>query len=393
MRRVFWTVFLYAALLEIFSVLPLRTSPPKEEAKPYLIGAIHFPVSSDAAALDRLTEDAHRAGLDFLVLANLDRVFPEGTFGERHAVDLYPEVEVSTPAGHALLFYSQTSAAGMSVAKLKDVAWRHFLGDESRPGLFLVIAHPSSVFNPWDRLDRFPEGLELINLRALLERQAVDSPPSFAMSALVAPLNPYLSTLRLYQPDTRDFQGWDAMNAVSPGHFGVLATDEVSHWPILGRLGIPVPPWQQTLSATANVVFPEGPIGSTPRERRAQVYRALRDGRSAILLNAVHSFDGNDWALVCGKKEYRSGDKFALRETGCEFVVRTPPTLKYPRRLILYRDGKPEAEIASAGDVERFPVTQDGAYRLEVRVHTHSFFRILLNQEVPYLIYNPLYVR
>lgn len=393
MRRVFWTVLLYGALAEIFSVLPTRIATNPSETKPYLTGAVHFPVSPEPAALDRLSTAAHEAGLDFLVLANLDHVFPEGVFGRRHEVDLFPEIEVSTPAGHALLFYSQTSAAGMTAPKLKEIAWHHFLGGESRPGLFLVIAHPSSVFNPWDRLDRFPEGVELINLRALLERRAVDSPLSFAISALVAPFNPYLSTLRLFEPDARDLQGWDAMNAVSPGHFGLLATDEVSHWPILGRLGIPIPPWRQTLSATANVVFPEGPVAATPTERRRQVYRAIRDGRSALLLHAVHPFEGNDWALVCGKKEYRSGDKFALRESGCEFVVRTPPSLKYPKHLVLYRDGKPEAEIASAGDVERIPVTQDGAYRLEVRVHTHSLFRILLNQEVPYLIYNPLYVR
>ncbi len=393
MRRLIWTALLYVALVEIFSVLPTRTPVSTNRPRSYLSGAIHFPVFNEPAALDRLSQDARLAGLDFVVLANLDQVFPDGVFGTRNGVDLFPETEVSTPAGHALLFYSQTSAAGMGPEKLKEIAWNHFLGTQSRPGLFLVIAHPSGVFHPWDRLDRFPEGIELINLRSLVERRAFNNPFSFAMSAAMAPFNPFLATLRLYEPDARDLQGWDAMNAVSPGHFGVLATDEVSLWPVLGRLGIPLPPWTQTLSATSNIVFPEGAVGSTPRERRAQIYRAIRDGRSALLLHAIHPFDGNDFALVCGKKEYRSGDKFALREAGCEFVVRTPATLQGPKRLILYRDGRPEAEIASAADVERFPLTHDGAYRVEVRVQRHSLLRILLNQEVPYLIYNPLYVR
>jgi hypothetical protein len=57
------------------------------------------------------------------------------------------------------------------------------------------------------------------------------------------------------------------------------------------------------------------------------------------------------------------------------------------------REGRKFAEVTNANDVERIAVDQDGAYRLEVWVKQASRFRLLLNREVPYLYYNPLYVR
>lgn len=110
-------------------------------------------------------------------------------------------------------------------------------------------------------------------------------------------------------------------------------------------------------------------------------------------MHAVHPFNGNDWSLVCGKNEYRSGDKFALRQAGCEFVVRTPKTLVAPRKIVLLRGGEVVWSTTTTNQVERIPVEKDGAYRLEVWVKQHTLFRALLNREVPYLFYNPLYVR
>lgn len=396
MVRWFWILFLYLALFEIFSILPARVKPGSTGEGPlFVTGAIHVPVSGSqsSAKLDRLAKAAKRSDLDFVVAANLDRAFAPGTAGHHNGVDIFTEFEASTPAGHALLFYSHTDAAKLSDKQLKDLAWRHFLGSESHRGVFVVVAHPSSYFTPWERLDRFPDGIELINLRSLVEFQATESPLSFALTALTAPLNPYLAALRLFEPNARDFRGWDAVNAVSPGHFGVVATDDLSDWPLVDRLGVPLPPWERTLKVASNVVFPESTLSEDFAVRRSQIYRALREGRSALLFQAIHPFDGNDWTLTCGAKQYRSGDKFALREKGCEFVVRTPSTLGMQKRLVLWRDGAVVSEVASAKDEERIAVDHDGAYRLEVWVKAASLLRVLLNREIPYLFYNPMYVR
>jgi hypothetical protein len=398
LSRIFWIALPYLIIVEVFSVMPLRVPQTKNRSgvsPPFLTGAVHLPVGRGdlGKKLDRIAAAARNAGLDFLVLANQDKVFPESAAGSRGGVDLFTEMEATTPAGHALYFYSHTTAAGSSAKKLKEMAWRHFLGTETHKGAFLVVAHPSSVFAPWERLDRFPDGIELINLRSLVERQAFDSPLAFALTIAVGPFNPYLSALRLFDPVARDLRGWDAVNEVSPGHFGLVATDDLSDWPMVDRTGFAIPPWETTLKVASNVVFPDGPVAASFADRRAQIYRALEQGRSALLFHAVHPFEGNDWSLSCGGKTYRSGDKFALRVPGCEFVVKLPPTLKFKRKIVLLRDGAVAAEINSAKDEERIPVDQDGAYRLEVWVKESSAMHLLLDREIPYLFYNPLYVR
>ncbi len=396
MTRVFPSLILAALLFEIYSVLPLRVTEYDEGSPPYIAGSVHVALSPGSARqpiLDQIAAAAERSRLGFVVLATQDKTLPESVAGTRRGVDFYPEMEISTPSGHALVFFSHTAAATLAGPRIRELGWNHFLGKESRAGMFVVAAHPSSVFHPWERLDRMPEGVELINLRSLVERHAFDSPLSFALTLAVSPFNPYLGALRLYQPFSRDFVGWDATNTVNPGHFGIVATDDLSDWPGLNRFGLLFPPVNQTLAVASTIVFPDGPLSTNFDQRRKQVYRSLREGKSALLMQAIHPFEGNDWTMTCGKKEYRSGDKFALREPGCEFVIRTPDTLPNRKRLVLLRDGEAVAEIPAARQVERVPVDKDGAYRLEVWVKQASLFRVLMNREVPYLLYNPLYVR
>ncbi len=393
--RIFWIAIPYLLLLEIFSVLPLRVNEDRRGSPPFLTGAVHLPVGRGELnnKLERLAAAAQKAHLDFVVLANQDKVFPTDAAGTRYGVDLFTEMEATTPAGHALYFYSHTPAAGSSAKRLKEMAWRHFQGTETVKDAFLVVAHPSSVFTPWERLDRFPDGIELLNLRSLVEHQAFDSPFSFALTILAGPFNPYLSALRLFEPVTRDLRGWDAVNAVSPGHFGLVATDDLSDWPLVDRIGFPIPPWEQTLKVASNVVFPEGEVATNFAQRRNQIYSAIRQGHSALLFNAIHPYGGNDWTLECAGKTHRTGDHAVLQGKACEFVVKLPPSLKYPRKLVLVRDGALFAEILNARDEERFAVDQDGSYRLEVWVKEASLLHVLLDREIPYLFYNPLYVR
>ncbi len=394
MRHLFWSLILILVCFELFSLLPPRIERTPQDDPPFLTGAVHipFPIRGDSNRVQKLTRFARKAQLDFLVLANLDETLPTELAGTHHGIDIFTEFEAATPAGHTLLFYSHTTAAALPKNKLKELAWRHFLGTDSRPGIFSVVAHPSSVFTPWERFDRIPDGIELINLRSLLERQAFDSPLSFGFTLLTWPFNPYLTALRLWEPNIRDFKGWDAINTVSPGHFGMIATDDLSDWPILGKLGTWLPQWDQTLGVAANVVFPEEKVSEDFAERRSQIYRALRHGRSALLFQAIHPFSGNDWSLQCGEKTYRSGDKEAQLRAGCEFVVKTPATLSVPKRLVLWKDGSVAQEISVSQPIERIKVEEPGIYRLEVWVKQKTLFRVLLDKEVPYLFYNPLYI-
>ena len=379
-------------LVELYSVM--RPQHPRGIRDGFSIsGALHVSAGDGSAkrALE-ISEAARRSGLEFVVFADLDRTLTKAQIPSPTGVDFYPEIELSTPAGHALFFHSHTPAAGSSVKHLRELAWSQYLGDESVPGAFVVVAHPSSLFQPWERLDRYANGIELMNLKSLLEQQILNRPASFALAFLLAPLNSYLALLHLYDFPEHERRAWDASHTLSPGHFGIIGTDESAQMPWLDKVGIRIPPIRLALGAASTSVFLSEPRSENFEERRRQIYSALRAGHSAMVLHALHPFAGNDWKAVCGIHSYRAGDRFAL-SPGCEFQVRLPPTLSGSKRLVLLRDGVAVEERPGAANEEAFRLETPGVYRLEVWVKQTSAFRLALNREVPYLLYNPLHVR
>jgi hypothetical protein len=398
MRRIVFTSLIFLAGLEIYSIFPLRVPSEKGPEKtlekkidvPFLVGALHVPLRGDpVSTADALAGEAARKGLDFLVLSNLDAKLPDSLAGEHHGVDIFTEMEASTPAGHAVYFYSHTPDAALSAAELKTQAWRHYNGLSATPGAFLIVAHPSSPTVPWGRLDRSAEGIELFNVRSLIETSAVEAPMGFLTTLLVAPFNAYLSSLRLSAPNLRDLRGWDAVNTLSPGHFAVVATDELADWPGVGDvLGNRSPP----IAMATNVLFPTAALSPDFPTRRKQIYSTLRQGKSALLFQAIHPFQGNGWSLVCGETAFRSGASVPF-SSGCEFRISTPSSLSLPRIIKLVRDGETVHSISSSQTEERFTLEKPGAYRVEVWVKQTTLLGFLLGAEVPYVFYNPLYVR
>ncbi len=387
MRRFVFTSLLFIALIEIFSVLPLRV-PLEKGDLPYLVGALHVPLRGNpAAATEILAEQAALHGLDFIVLSDLDKKLPDSVAGEHHGVDVFTEMEASTPAGHATYFFSHTPDAGLSALELKAQAWRHYNGLAATPGAFLVVAHPSSPSVPWGRLDRSAEGIELFNLRALVEQNAVENPLGLATTLLLAPFSAYLSALRLSAPNVRDLKGWDAVNSLSQGHFATVATDDLFDWPGIRRLhGTP------PIAVATNVLFPPATLSSDFATRRKQIYSAIREGKSALLFQSIHPFQGNAWELVCGGTVSRSGSTVPFT-AGCEFLVNTPASLPFSRTIKLIRDGETVYSINSGQTQERFALDKPGSYRVEVWVEHTTLMGFFQGAEVPYVFYNPLYVR
>ncbi|MBY0370127.1 hypothetical protein K2X33_05535 [bacterium] len=391
LRHLIFSGLLIVALVEVYSVLPARRLKVSRQPK-HASGAIHVSAGDLGPVRARqLAKAAARAGLDFVIFADLDRTLESTALPGDEGVDLFSEIEVPTPAGHALYFYSHTDLAGSTPKRLRELAWKHYLGGESVGGSFLVVAHPASLFKPWERLDRYSEGVELINLKSQLEQQMLNRPLSFAVAFALAPLNSYLALMHLYDFPEREIQAWDASHPVSPGHFGIVGSDESSQMPWLDKAGLTLPPTELALGAASNAIILDAPLAKTATERQTQIYQALKEGRSAMVLHAIHPFEGNDWFVQCGEKQYRVGARFPWSQ-GCEMHVETPPGLGH-KRIVFVRDGQKIAERTAAKPSETLALEGPGVYRVEVWVRQTSLLRLALNREAPYLMYNPLYVR
>lgn len=399
MNPTIWTAIVLFLIVEVFSLLPPRWTPaPKQPTPlPFLTGVAHLHTifsGEGGGSPKHIVEAARQAGIDFVIITDLDttRARREGFEGTFEGIDLFVEMEVATPAGHVLAFYSHTGSRNLPDKDIAEMAWRHYQSGETRDGIFLTVSHPSHVKLPWNRLDRYPEGIELINFDAVWQRAFSDSFLDFSLTAAILAFNPYLAALRFYEPYPKDLVAWDNMNALSHGHFAILGHDTQEKLHLTREWSLEWPTYHDAFRVAANVVLLSEPPPEKFEDRREVIYRAIREGRLAIVFQAIHPFEGNGWQLRCGDNSYRSGDDAPLKD-GCEFVVDTPPELPYRKIVRLWKDGELSAETTSPESRVSFPARAPGMYRVEVLAAPTTLFRALLRRPTPYVIYNPIYVR
>lgn len=395
--RRYRTLLLFGiVLIEMYLLRPLRFEPTPENPKPYVLGAIHLhsQYSDGGGSIAEIATAAERAGLDFIVLTdhNTSAARREGFEKRMGSVDVFVEMEASLAAGHLLTFYSHTPARDLEDETVRNLSWKHFLGEGHTPGLFVVVAHPTNIKNPWTRLDRVAEGLEVVNFDSNWQFQLANSVLGFSLTAALIPFNNFLSALRFFQHNPKDFQAWDTWNSVQPGRIGILAHDTHAKLKLNDEISLRWPDYLPTFRLAANVVLLDAPLPQNFEQRKKMIYTALSKGRLAFVYHAIHPFRGNHWNLQCPNHNYIPGDTLPF-SPGCEFVISTPSTLQFTKRIKLIRDGELAFDIATRDHEIRLPLSTPGSYRLEVWVNSHTPLYLLLGSARPYVIYNPIYVR
>lgn len=396
MKHWILSAFLGLFLFEVFSVLPSRTiSHPTGESPEFISGLINVQphASSEAPNIPELARLAKENGHSFAIFADQDSVEGRSLGLEKNyeGFDAFIEVESTTPSGDLLVFFSHTDLEKASPKEISKAAYERFQGNLSKPDLFLSVSHPSHNKRPWTQLDRFPDGMEVINFDSLFWRKLISNPLDFFGLSLLYPLNPFMTALRVAQPYPKDIANWDNMNSLEPRHFGILSSqfNLKVHWP---KLNLSWPNYRDIFRLGSNVVFPNEPLASNFQQRKKQIYRWIKEGRLAMVFQAIHPFSGNDFYLKCPRGSYRSGEVYRGDPSTCEFVVKSPSTLPYSAKLRLFRNGELQKEIILNDSETHLPVTGTGQFRVEMLVRPHSFFWILLRKWVPYVLYNPIFI-
>jgi hypothetical protein len=390
------TLVLILFLIELFSVMP----PKKKEETPsdahvYKgILHVHSTFSDGGSSPDEIAKAAGAAGADFVLLTDHNTTQSRAAFEKRYGnVDLFVEMEASTPGGHTISFSSLSDAKVLPDQGIVDISFKHFLGTETRKDFFVALAHPSNIKNPWNRLDRHADGYELVNFDSTWQRLLSDSVLGFFTTLGIYPLNNYLAALRFFDIYKKDLTTWDEMTSTGPGRFAYLAHDTHAKLKINNDWWWKWPGYEETFRLASNVIFLDSPPAEDFAARKAQVYSSLRQGKLAIAFHSIYPFQGNDWQLKCGEKFSRVGASVSLSSGPCLFEVRVPEEIPYPVILKLVRNGQVMHEVETRAALTSFPVEQSGVYRLEVWVRARSLFHLFLSKDVPYVLYNPIYLR
>ncbi|MCB0417762.1 MAG: hypothetical protein KDD39_08940 [Bdellovibrionales bacterium] len=386
--RLLWWLLPVVFFFELFSLVPNRTPLKKGN---YVRGVyhVHSNFSHDATgSIERIAEAANAANLDFVVVTDHNtleahRLKLDKTYG---SVDLFVETEASLPMGHAVSFVSHTTAEGMKDEDIEKQSLRQI--EQKTPiaaGSFQIIAHPTNVKRPWERLDLFAKGVEVVNLDSIWREQLNADWGSTLFTALLYPLNQFVSMLRLLRVNPKNFQIWDNMNSVSKNHVGLLAHDTHENVQLGKGVHVLWPTYRETFKLASNIVYLDEPQASTFEARRQQLYEQIGKGRVAFVFDYLYPFQDSDWIVRCGERSARCGEQLAFAEGGCTSEVKTPEGFPYPLVVKLLRNGR------AIEDTTR--LSEPGAYRVEVWARVHSRFSVLVDDLIPFAFYNPIYVQ
>ena len=372
------------ALIELYSVLP-PAAPDNARPRsnwPYLNGVVHVHsiFSNDGGgSIADLMSAARNTGMDFVVLTdhNSSEARRHGFEHSYSGSDLFVEMEVSTPAGHLVTFFSQTPARSLPDSKIVDLSWSHLLKREVTSGIFISVAHPSNLRTPWTSLDKYSEGMEIFNFDSVWQRQLDSSTMDFSITALLFPVNRFLSAIRLFEFYPKDLSTWDAMNTISIGHFGVLGHDTHEKLILNKAHHLRWPDYELTFKLASTLVIKPDPLPADFEARKRAIYENIRRGRVAVAFQLLYPVAGNDWFISClGKPPERAGAQVALTKA-CHFTVTLPKGFPYTARLRLWKDGLMHQEVLTREEFTNLPVNAPGAYRMEVMVPMNTAGKLL----------------
>lgn len=287
--------------------------------------------------------------------------------------------EVTTSAGYLLLLNpardAPVAARGFGLADLLD----RYRAAES----IVLLAHPDHPRLGWR--DEVPalDGVEVVDVFD----QVVAAPVYRQLMGLIAyPANPVMAILSVVHWPRRVLARWDRMARERPT-IGVLGLDAHGGIELTEETGVRFPS-HETSFRLGQLHF----VTRVPLERdeadRTRVYRAMRAGQF------YNAFDGFASAAGFGFEAHDAGQVALMGETvrlspGLTLEVRVPPVGESVVRLL--RDGAAVHEAAGAPTM-RLPVTEPGAYRVEVDLQA-NLFPIAAARAMPWIFSNAIYVR
>lgn len=324
-------------------------------------------LSNGLSAPSEVITDAKLAGLDFLILTDLnsfDSVEPLNgyhgnlfvmTGGEYSFLDarllyynLNPEFKFSNSSEAALYF---TDLLSQNENDSKDS--------------LVVLAHPFTNKPTWT--GSYPSGLdgiEVLNPKSISSKAWLRSKASVIWSFLVYPFNPRYSFLRLFREPSEEIALWDQLstNQNMLAFSGADASAKAVPW---ADYLLKFPSYQKSFEITSNHILLNSELTGSYTKDRLKIFNALKKGNFYLSLDLLGDPKGFV-AYVEGKdKVHMMGERFPFQKN-LKIKARLPIEPKDFYEIVLVKNG--ERDYTVNQKTMEFVIPEPGVYRIIVRV-------------------------
>jgi hypothetical protein len=327
---------------------------------------VHTSLSTGSLPPKDVIEAASELGFDFLFLTEVN-TFPTPKF-----LDAYHGTLLTITAGEysyldsRLLFYNGAEDQPPEQRGQSQVFFSDRLSHEAtfKDG-FVILAHPFLKGQKWT--GDFPVGLrgvEILNLKKVLDEAWTNSKLSSIGSLLMYPFNPHLALIRLYLYPDREIDLWDDLNSKQKT-IAMFGADATAKAVIASGVSIEFPSYKTSLAIGSNHVLLKSELTGDYEKDRNKILKAIFDGQFYVAMDIIANPKGFYAEVKDARQTYPMGSELKLgKET--KLIVELPRGLEAPFEIQLFKDGKVH-EISNRKST-KFNITSPGAYRAVVRV-------------------------
>jgi len=390
---IFYFVYgFYISQYEI-SVIPKRLKP--ESASGYYdyrgVINVHSNISIGSSPPSQIAAAAKSAGLDFMVLTDLN------AFNTSIPNDSYSQNVLFLSGGKysyldsRLIFYSPNKSLigtnlGEAQIRLADMLTQKEGGNRDS---LLVLAHPFKLGFSWTGdLPHGLDGIEVLNVKSLSVQAWQHSKASVIWSFLVYPFNPEFSLARLFMEPTDELALFDKTTLQQRIYAFAGAEASARAIPLANYL-IRFPSYERNFQIATNHVLLASELTGNLNSDRQKIFSALKKGQFYLAFDALGDPEG--FLTVVEEKSGRahmmgSQVKFAK---GMTLNVRLPSVPRSFFEIVVYKNGERFKTINEAEAA--LPILEPAVYRVQVRVAV-SMPLPDANRWISWIYANPFYI-
>ncbi len=351
------------------SVLPdeLRTtsSPYYHDYK----GVTHAQTSLSTGSLpaEDVIRDAAQAGLDFLFLTDLDNFKPHmGPIGYYEHLLAFDAGEYSYLDSRLLYYDDQPSHQIRSIGQ-SQMLFADLLSQrrQHRNEGLVVLAHPFLRGFEWS--GQYPPGLggiEILNLKRILEHAWNRSKISFLWSGLIYPFNPKLALLRLYFRPDKELDLYDKLTRTHP-LVALAGNNSTARAINLGPWIWRFPSYQTSFEILSNHILLRSELTSDPAHDSKRILNALKEGHSYACVDLLGDPTGFYADMREGRNHFPMGSQISWK-SDLKLAVILPRRPKVPFEVVVFKNGTPYLRSRALKTFVKVPSA--GVYRVSVRV-------------------------
>ncbi len=328
---------------------------------------IHSTRSIGSATTSFIASSARSAGLDFIVLTDLNQFTPMPV-SERYQGNLLVlnGGKYSYLDSRLLYYQSSQELPGTNLGETQ-VRFADYLSQprNNNKDSLLVLSDPYKLGFSWS--GDIPEGLdgmEVLNLKSLSVRALENSKLSTLWSFLIYPFNSRLALIRLFLEPTEELDLFDHISQKRPFVGFVGAEASARALPFANYL-VKFPSYQRLFDVASNHVVLKSELTGNFANDKVKIVQALKNGQFYMAFDIIGDPKGFIATMDDKTKSYMMGSQVKLTKS-LTMSIHLPMKPKEFFEVVLYKNGE-RVRIFNKPEIT-VPIDSPGVYRVQVRV-------------------------